>query len=599
MRAMPAGDADQFEALHLAALARLQQRDYETGVKLMVAALRVNPSAAEAWANLGLALAALDRHDDAIASFDRALLIMPDIAEVLCSRGVSLARLDRHADALASFDQALAIRPDYPETLYNRGVMLAHFERHAEAVASYDRALAIDPSHAKALNNRGNALGHLGRNEDAIASFDAALAIRPDFVEAWVNRGLTRAELGRHHAAMADFDRALALDPDHAEALFNRATALVRLDRPEDAIASFDQALAIRPHWADAVANRGAALVSLNRQAEAIADFRRASAIEPDHAEANCNEALAWLRLGEFRRGFAKYESRWALPELVAQRRTFPQPLWLGGETLRGKTILLHAEQGLGDTLQFVRFAPLVARSGAHVVLEVQPPLERLMSGIEGISRIVGKGNPLPEFDVHCPLLSLPLAFGTERDSVPAEVPYIVAPALHAAKWRARLGEPTSPRVGFAWAGSPTNRNDRNRSIALAALAALVSVPGIELVSIQKDLGETERELLCAFAQVTHVGDELEDFADTAAVMSLMDLVVSVDTSVAHLAGAMARPLWLLLPFAPDFRWMLDREDSPWYPTARLFRQPSIGDWDSVLARVQTELGGWAAENAE
>jgi len=281
---------------------------------------------------------------------------------------------------------------------------------------------------------------------------------------------------------------------------------------------------------------------------------------------------------------------------MAPHRRAYRQPLWLGTPNIGGKTILLHAEQGLGDTVQFARYASLVARAGARVVLEVQPPLERLMSGIAGVSQTVAKGQPLPEFDVHCPLLSLPLAFGTERDTVPAEVPYIVAPAPRVEKWRARLGAPDLPRVGFAWAGSPTNRNDHNRSIALAALADVLSVPGIAFVSIQKDLGETERELLGTFAQVTHVGDELADFADTAAVMSLVDLVVSVDTSVAHLAGAMARPLWLLLPFAPDFRWMLDREDSPWYPSARLFRQAGIGDWDDVLARLRRELLRWAED---
>jgi len=589
--------ADQFDALHLRGLIKLQQRDFEAGVNLIAAAVRANPGSVEAWANLGLALAALERHEEAVSSFDKALAIRPDLAEAHCSRAVALGKLDRHDEALAGFDRALAIRPDYVEALYNRGVMLGHLDRHAEAVASYDRALAIDPAHAKALNNRGIALGNLDRNVESIVSFDQALAIRPDFAEALLNRGLTLAGLGRHDEAIVDYDRALTIDPGYAEALFNRGTTLVSLNRPQDAIASFDDALAIRPDWADAISNRGAALVNLNRQAEAIADFRRASAIEADHAEANCNESLAWLRLGEFRRGWAKYESRWASREPALQRRTFAQPLWLGGAELRGRTILLHAEQGLGDTLQFVRYARLVARLGAEVILEVQPPLEILMSRIDGVSRIVGKGQPLPEFDVHCPLLSLPLAFGTELDTIPADVPYIVAPDIRVAKWRDRLGQRKAPRVGIAWAGSPTNRNDHNRSIALRHLASMLPIPGVEFVSIQKDIGEKDRELICGNAHIRHVGDELEDFADTAAVISLLDLVVSVDTAVAHLAGAMARPVWLLVPFAPDFRWLLDREDSPWYPTARLFRQPSIGDWHGVLERVRGELERFISSN--
>jgi len=586
--------AAQFDALHLLGLSKLQQQDYDAGVNLITAALQVKPDAVEAWANLGLALAALDRHEEAVARFDKALAIRPDFAEVLCSRGAALGRLDRHDEALADFDRALAVRPDYLEALYNRGVILGNLGHHEQAAASYDKALAIDPAHGKAMNNRGVALAALDRHEEAIASFDQALAIRPDFTEALINRGLTLVDLCRHDEAVVDFDRALTIDPGHAEALFNRGTALVSLNRPEQAIVSFDQALAIRPHWADAVSNRGMALVNLNRQLDAIATFRRATAIEPDHPEASCNESLAWLRLGEFRRGWAKYEARWASRELRSQRRAFAQPRWLGGELPRGRTILLHAEQGLGDTIQFARYAPLVARSGAQVILEVQPPLETLMSSLGGISVITSRGKPLPQFDVHCPLLSLPLAFGTELDTIPADVPYIVAPEARLAKWRDRLGQPRSPHLGIAWAGSSTNRNDHNRSIALARLAPIWSIPGIEFVSLQKEIGGNERELLRGNAQITHVGDELEDFADTAAVISLLDLVISVDTSVAHLAGAMARPLWLLLPFAPDFRWMLDRDDSPWYPTARLFRQPSIGDWNRVLARVRRELVDWA-----
>jgi tetratricopeptide (TPR) repeat protein len=587
----------QFDALHARGLNELQQGNYQAGANLITAALRANPASAEAWANLGLALGALERHDEAVASFDKALAIKPDFAEVLCSRAIALGRLGRHDQALAGFERALAVRPGYVEALYNRGVTLGILGRHVDAVESYDRALARDPTHARALNNRGVALGELDRNEEAIASFERALAIRPGFTEALLNRGLTLADLGLHEEAIADYDRALTIDPDNAQALFNRGTSLTSRNRPADAIASFDQALAVRPDWADALSNRGVALVNLNRQAEAIAAFQRATAIEPGHPDANCNESLAWLRLGDFRRGWAKYESRWASRDLASQSRAFARPLWLGEETLQGKTILLHAEQGLGDTVQFVRYAPLVAGLGAQVVLEAQPALVALLSGIGGISRIVGKGEPLPEFDVHCPLLSLPLALKTDLDSIPAAVPYLAAPDVRVTTWRDRLGPRASPRVGIAWAGSRTNRNDHNRSIALGPLASSLQIPGVELVSIQKEVSEADRELLRANPHIRHVGDELEDFGDTAAVMSQLDLVISVDTSVAHLAGAMALPLWLLVPFAPDFRWLLDREDSPWYPTARLFRQSRIGDWDGVLARIRAALVAWAEQS--
>src|SRR5712691_11237540 len=519
--------------------------------------------------------------------------VKSDIVDVLCSRGVALGKLDRHAEALASFEQALAISPTCLPALYNRGVMLANLDRHAEAVESYDRALKTDPAHAKALNNRGVALASLDRYEDAIASFDRALALRPDFAEALLNRGLTLADLGRYEDAILDYDRALTIDPGYAEALFNRATALASLNRHGEALAEFDKAIAIVPRYADAICNRGVVLEQLDRHAEAVAAFCQAAAVEPGHREANWNEGLALLRQGNFRDGWAKYEWRWASKELASQRREFAQPLWVGGEDLHGKTILLHAEQGFGDTIQFVRYAPLVARLGARVVLQVQASLQQLLARTAGVSQVLGKTDPLPEFDVHCPLLSLPLAFRTEVDTIPAHVPYVAAPQAHAAKWRDRLGQRTALRVGIAWAGSPSNKNDRNRSIPLDRFACVLSLPDIAFVSIQKDIGENERRILRDAAHAIHLGDQLADFADTAAAISCLDLVISADTAVAHLAGATGTPVWILVPFAPDFRWMLDRNDSPWYPTARLFRQPRIGDWDSVLGRLRQELSGW------
>jgi hypothetical protein len=290
--------------------------------------------------------------------------------------------------------------------------------------------------------------------------------------------------------------------------------------------------------------------------------------------------------MGRFGEGWRDYESRWKTEAF--QRRDFVQPLWMGTEPLDGRTILLHAEQGLGDTLQFVRYAPLLARSGAKVVLEVQPALLSLLSEIDGIAAIP-QGEKLPPFDLHCPLMSLPLAFGTELDSIPAEIPYLRVSADRASKWRERLGERRVPRIGIAWAGSAAHKNNRRRSIALERFVPLFAVDGVELVSLQKELSPADAGMLAEHGAL-QLGEELGDFADTAAVISLLDLVVSVDTSVVHLAGAIGRPVWALIPFAPDFRWMLAREDSPWYPTVRLFRQPQLSDWDSVLERVRVEL---------
>jgi hypothetical protein len=323
--------------------------------------------------------------------------------------------------------------------------------------------------------------------------------------------------------------------------------------------------------------------------AEALVNYENALSLCPDNHESRWNKGLVELSLGQFREGWRNYESRWA-KEMAHLRRNFAQPLWRGKKTLAGRTILLHAEQGLGDTLQFVRYAPKVARLGAKVLLEVQPPLLSLLSGIDGVSAVFAQGDKLPAFDLQCPLMSLPLAFGTELSSIPAEIPYIDVSADLVSKWRERMGERRVPRIGIAWAGSAVHKNNRKRSIALERFAPLLSTPGVEFVSIQKELTQSDAAVLEDHASVLNIGGELDDFADTAAVISSLDLLISADTSVAHLAGAIGRPVWILIPLAPDFRWLLKREDSPWYPTARLFRQPRLEDWDSVLERVRGEL---------
>ena len=306
-------------------------------------------------------------------------------------------------------------------------------------------------------------------------------------------------------------------------------------------------------------------------------------------AEAHFSQGLALLSIGNFKRGWEQYEWRWATKG-YAPKRDFVQPRWRGAEDLSGRTILLHSEQGFGDTLQFVRYAPLLAAKGARVVLQVPPPLKALMAGLAGVDVIVAQGDTLPAFDCHCPLLSLPLAFATTLLSIPAATPYLHANAGSVAKWQALLGERSGPRVGLVWSGNPNHKNDRNRFISSARLLPLLAVPGVRFVSLQKDLREGDAEVLRNRSEITHIGDQLDDFADTAAAVSLLDLVITVDSVVAHLAGALGKAVWVLLPFSPDWRWLLEREDSPWYPSARLFRQPHTGDWDSVIGRVREEL---------
>jgi tetratricopeptide (TPR) repeat protein len=550
-----AAKPDHFDALHMLGLLKLQRGKSADALRLIAAALKAKPVSAEALLNHGNVLNALNRHEEALASYDQALAIKPRYAEALNNRGSVLGRLTRHEEALTSYERALKIKPDYAEALYNQGNALRALDRDEEALKSYERVLAIRPDHAQAHNNRGNALQKLGRHQEALASYERAFALKPDFVEALSNRGNALQSLGRIREALESYARALALKPDYAEALYNQGNGLVMLGRHREALESYAWALAIKP----------------------------------DHAEAQWNQGLARLRLGDFHDGWKQYEWRWQRPD-GAQQRSFAQPLWSGQQSLQGKTILLHAEQGLGDSIQFVRYAALVARRGAKVILEVQRTLKDLLARVEGVSGIVGRGEELPAFDLHCPLLSLPLAFNTELGSILASVPYVTAADDRIEIWNARLPPRKGLRVGIAWSGNAKHKDDRNRSIALSRLAPLFDAPGVQFVSLQKDVRDGEAEALRNILGLLDLGPDLKDFADTAAVMSLLDLVISVDTSTAHLAGAMGKPIFILLPFSPDWRWLLEREDSPWYPTARLFRQPKIGDWESVIERVRREL---------
>ncbi len=376
--------------------------------------------------------------------------------------------------------------------------------------------------------------------------------------------------------------------------LNNRGNTLKELKRYDDALASYDRALALEPGFAGAHHNRGVTLQELKRYDDALASYERASALRPDFVEAHWNESLVRLQLGDFHGGWRKYEQGWKTG-LRGEPRGFAQPRWTGAEPLAGRTLLLHVEQGFGDTIQFVRYAPLAAAAGARVILEAYPLLTTLLSEVEGVNAVVSRGEPLPAFDLHCPLLSLPLAFGTELDTIPARVPYLTAPPARLARWGARLPRAGGLRVGLAWSGRETP--DPNRSVALAQLAPLFDLPGIHFVSLQKDVRDSDEAALRGRPELLHLGPDLADFADTAAVIEQLDLVISIDTAVAHLAGALGKPVWILLPFSSDWRWLLDRDDSPWYPTARLFRQDETRAWDTVIARVRAALKGFATRD--
>jgi tetratricopeptide (TPR) repeat protein len=544
-------------------------------------------------------LRALERLEEALDSYDRALAVRPGFVEALQNRANVLKELGRLEEAIASYNEALAIRPDDAEALNIRAAALLEQGRPQEALASCDRALAIRPDFVEALNNRAVALGQLGRAEEALASFDRALELKPDYVPALSNRGKTLLDIyrtERSEEALASYDRALAIKPDDPGLLINRAHLLSQLGRPQDALASSDRALTVRPGSAEALNNRAVALVELSRLEEALASHAAAVAARPDFAEAHWNEALCRLSLGDYAIGWEKYEWRWRCKFMAKTKRDFVEPLWLGKEDLSGKSIFLHAEQGLGDTLQFCRYAAAVAAKGATVTLGVPVPLVSLLRTLPGVARVVSEYDPSWSFDFHCPLMSLPLAFATRVETIPAPVPYLWPNPFRVAAWRERLARLDGVKVGLVWAGSGKVRVVDLRLMRLAQMRQLGAIDGVSLVSLQKGEPASQTRPPPPGVAIHDWTDELTDFADTAALIGALDLVISIDNAVAHLAGALGKPVWVLLHHSPDWRWLLEREDTPWYPTMRLFTQPAAGDWDSVVRRVCSELQDFVSD---
>ncbi|MBK8163666.1 MAG: tetratricopeptide repeat protein [Gammaproteobacteria bacterium] len=543
-----------FDALHLLAILVFQLGHPEEAARLIEQAVAINPRSEQAFMSRGIILQALYRYPDALASYDRAVALRPAFAEAWYRRGNVLHDLSRRDDALASYDRALAIKPDYVEALYNRGLILQEMMRHPEALASYERALAL----------------------------------RPDIVDAHYNRGLILYELRRYDEALASYERALGLRPDMHEAISNRGNTLRRLNRYEEALLCFVQALRLKPDYVEALVNKGLVLQDLDRCEDALKSFEEAIRHSPGSPEAHCGAALCRLSLGDFAAGWEEYEWRWRNPQTKGLRH-FPEPLWLGREPVAGRTLLLWAEQGFGDTIQFCRYAKNLAEAGARVILEVQPALKSLLSRLVGPAQVVAQGEALPAFEWHCPLLSLPLAFRTTLAGIPAPAGYITPDDAKARVWQAILADTRGLRVGLAWSGDPRHPNDHNRSLPLSGMHALLAVEAT-FIGVQKEVREADAAFLAAHPAILRPGERVADFADAAALIASLDLLITVDTSVAHLAGAMGKPVWILLPHNPDWRWLRGRDDSPWYPSARLFRQAAPGDWSGVIERLVENL---------
>jgi len=568
--------------------------------------LAVHPRHFDTLHMLGVIAAMTGKPREALAWMDRALEVEPRNAVALNNRGVARQELGEFDAALLDHERALVLDAGYGEAHFARGNALKGLRRWEEALASYRRAIALRADHAPAFCNCGVVLMEMKRWDAALACFDRALTIKPDFAEAYNNRGNVLCEQKHWAAALESYERALALNPRYAAAHCNRAFVLYELMRWEEAVASCDRAIALEPDYAEAHTNRGGVLRSLQRLDEAIASFDRAIALRPDLVTAHVNRSMALLLAGDFERGWRGYEWRWRGEGgwCTSEKRSFSQPLWLGETPLEGKTLLVYAEQGLGDTIQFCRYAKVAAGLGGRVILEVPEALLSLLSGLEGAADVVARGAPLPEFDRYCPLLSLPLACGTTLSSVPAQTPYLKIGIERGRRWREKLGPRDRPRVGIAWSGGfrPNQPElwaaNNRRNIPLMALAPLKH-PGIAFYSLQK--GQPAESMLAELVARRWDGPVLEDFtaelhdlADTAALIEQLDLVISVDTSIAHLAGALGKPVWILNRFDTCWRWMLERSDSPWYPCARIYRQRRPGEWEAVVESVRRDLDRWA-----
>jgi tetratricopeptide (TPR) repeat protein len=548
-------DAEHADTLQLMGLLSLQARQYDHAVEWLSRAIRQSPRT-EYLSTLGITLKQMGRLSDALNVFDKAVQLKPDDAELWKHLGGVLTALDRPADALLSFRHVLQLDPRHFEAAYQSGVLLHRFEHFEEALAQLDLCCELRPDHARALQMRARVL-----------------------------RGLKRYE-----ECLADARRAHALDPADPVTCNNIGDALLWLGRDDESLPWFDKALALKPDFVEVLLNKGFALFGMHRFKEASGTYRRLLAVDPANAKAAWQLAHLKLLAGDYESGWTEREARWRSADFSPDYPKFSQARWLGQDSIEGKTILVHVDEGLGDTLQFARYLPLLAARCARVVLVAQDALCPLLSGVSGVSQCIPFSARLyPPFDMHCPLMSLPLAFGATLDTIPPANYLPLIPAERIQTWEKRLGPHDRLRVGLVWSGNPKQGNDRNRSMPLKTLVPVLDVDAT-FISLQKDIRPDDKALLKERAEIVDLTSDLTDFVETAALISCLDLVITVCTSVAHLAGTLGRPTWVMLPYLSDWRWLLDRSDSPWYPSVRLFRQDATRDYEGVVESVRTQL---------
>ena len=580
---------DYPEARHNFGLTLLQAGRLDEALDQLHKAVELRPDFAEAYDGLGLVLLYRRRHQEAISVLERAVQLKPTLGSAHNHLGNALAGAGRLQDAITSYRQAIHIEPDFAEAYNNLGNTYRELEQPDEAVRCFTEALERHPEFTEAHNNLGITYARQGKFDLAIRHCQEALRLRPNYAAAHSNLGIAYAHQGEFDKAVSSYHRALEIKPDYAEAHNNLGIVLTQQGHYDEAIANFRHALELKVDYPEAHSNLGIALTKARRIEESLDHFQKAIDGKQDYADAHMNRALSYLITGDLARGWAEYEWRWKCKEFNPRR--FPQPRWQG-EPLEGRRIFLITEQGFGDSFQFVRYAKAVKERGGEVWVRCPKPLLSLIRCCEGVDGVTAEGEPPPPFDTYIELLSLPLIFGTRAETIPRETPYIIPDPALVEYWRRDLGCIRAFKVGVQWQGSTKYRGDRQRSIPLAHFAPLASVPGVRLVSLQKGFG-TEQIQHIRFP-LTVLGGQVDEsrgaFMDTAAILKNLDLVVTSDTSLAHLAGGLGVPVWLALPDPPDWRWMLSGDESPWYPTMRLFRQTELGNWEEVFQRIAAAL---------
>jgi len=573
------------------ALEKLQSGAVEPALDDAVVRIKESPDDLEALHIAGVAATRLGRLADAIDLLKRAHQVKPADTAVLVNLGRAQSQAGDLLGARESYRAATQLDPNDANAFFNLGNIFSRQEAFYAALEAYQTAIRLSPAkRADIFNNYGYALASVSRHTDAIKAYQEAIAVDPGFADAHNNLGVSQVFVREAIPALQSFQLAGRLGVRVSDSMVNRAGALFELDQLSEALECTDRALALDSSDAEAWRIRGICLAGLGRAGEALEALNQAVDCDPTSGDAKFSRAIHRLRLGDYVGGWHDYESRWTSSFLRRSRRSFPQPQWDGSATLSGKTLLLHAEQGFGDTLQFIRFASRFKALGPQVILEAQPALVSVLSRTElGIDRVIPRGGPLPMFDFHLPLMSCPHVLGISLQSLAVPLPYLRVCADKARQWRARLGEVGGPLIGLVCSGSRTHREDRHRSIPLEELFSALPI-GPRYVLLQADIRSDDRRLLSQRADVLNFADKLTDFDETAALCSLMTQIVSVDTSVAHLAGAMGLPVKLLLPFNADFRWLMKRDDSPWYPTMKLYRQPIMGKWADALAALREDL---------